>query len=80
MMAGKALLFGDAGTAERIRRAPHPGAAKALGREVAGFDEERWAAHRFGVVAAGNRAKFGQHPDLRQFLIATGYRLPAAGC
>jgi hypothetical protein len=24
MMAGKALLFGDAGTAERIRRAPHP--------------------------------------------------------
>src|SRR5262245_7260013 len=46
MMAGKALLFGDAGTAERIRQAPHPGAAKALGREVAGFDEERWTARR----------------------------------
>jgi len=34
MMAGKALLFGDAETAARIREAPHPGAAKALGRQV----------------------------------------------
>jgi ribA/ribD-fused uncharacterized protein len=75
MMAGKARLFGDAGIAEQIRRAPHPGAAKALGREVAGFDEERWAEHRFGVVVAGNLAKFGQHTDLREFLMAT-----AAGC
>src|SRR5215472_1415374 len=33
MMAAKALLFGDAETAERIRAAPHPGAAKALGRQ-----------------------------------------------
>ena len=32
MMAAKALLFDDAETAERIRQAPHPGAAKALGR------------------------------------------------
>src|SRR6266702_7023901 len=34
MMAGKALLFGDAETADRIRAAPHPRAAKALGRQV----------------------------------------------
>jgi NADAR domain len=32
MMAAKALLFGDSETADRIRQAPHPGAAKALGR------------------------------------------------
>lgn len=75
MMAGKALLFGDAGTAARIRQAPHPGAAKALGREVAGFDEERWAAHRFDVVVAGNLPKFGQHAGLRKFLMATGDRV-----
>lgn len=42
---------------------------------MAGFDEERWAAHRFGVVVAGNLAKFGPHPDLREFLMATGSRV-----
>jgi ribA/ribD-fused uncharacterized protein len=72
MMAGKALLFGDAGIAERIRQAPDPGAAKALGRQVGGFDEQRWAAYRFDVVVTGNMAKFGQNAELRQFLLGTG--------
>lgn len=31
MMAGKAQLFGDAGTAERIRRAPHRGGGEGAG-------------------------------------------------
>jgi ribA/ribD-fused uncharacterized protein len=75
MMAGKALLFGDAETAERIRQAPHPGAAKALGREVRGFDEQRWADRRFDLVVAGNLAKFGQHQDLRDFLLGTGRKV-----
>lgn len=77
MMAGKALLFGDIRTAERIRQAPDPAAAKALGREVAGFDEQRWAACRFDVVVAGNLAKFGQDPGLREFLLGTGDRVLA---
>jgi ribA/ribD-fused uncharacterized protein len=75
MMAAKALLFGDAETAARITAAPQPGAAKALGRQVRGFDEQRWASHRFDLVVAGNLAKFGQHPDLRAFLAATGSRV-----
>jgi predicted NAD-dependent protein-ADP-ribosyltransferase YbiA (DUF1768 family) len=50
MMRAKALLFGDAETAGRIVAAPHPGAAKALGREVRGFDEERWNERRFEIV------------------------------
>jgi len=75
MMAAKAELSGDAEMAARIRQAPHPGAAKALGRRVRGFSEERWAERRFGVVVAGNLAKFGQHPDLRGFLLGTGDRV-----
>ena len=75
MMAAKALLFGDTETADRIRQAPHPGAAKALGREVRGFDEQRWAERRFDLVVAGNLAKFGQHPDLLGFLLGTGRRV-----
>jgi ribA/ribD-fused uncharacterized protein len=77
MMAGKALLFGDIRTAERIRQAPDPAVAKALGREVAGFDEQRWAGCRFDMVVAGNLAKFGQHPGLREFLLGTGDRVLA---
>lgn len=75
MMAAKALLFGDADAAERIRQAPNPGAAKAVGREVRGFDEQRWADRRFDLVVAGNLAKFGQHQDLREFLLGTGNRV-----
>src|SRR5690348_2991545 len=50
MMAGKAMLFDDRQTAERICQAPHPRAAKDLGRRVRGFDEQRWAEHRFRIV------------------------------
>jgi ribA/ribD-fused uncharacterized protein len=75
MMAAKARLSSDAVAAAQILAAPHPGAAKALGRQVRGFDEQRWAEHRFEVVVAGNIAKFGQHPQLRGFLASTGSRV-----
>ena len=75
MMTAKALLFGDAETAARIRTAAHPKAAKDLGRQVRGFDEERWAERRFDFVVTGNLAKFGQHADLREFLLGTGSRV-----
>jgi hypothetical protein len=39
-----------------------------------GFDEQRWAEHRFEVVVAGNMAKFGQW-QLRDFLADTGSRV-----
>jgi ribA/ribD-fused uncharacterized protein len=75
MMAAKALLFGDTETAARIRAAPHPRAAKELGRQVLGFDEQRWAERRFDLVVTGNLAKFGQHVELRDFLLGTGSRI-----
>jgi ribA/ribD-fused uncharacterized protein len=75
MMAGKALLFGDAETADLIRAAPHPKRAKDLGRQVRGFDEQRWAERRYDLVVTGNLAKFGQHDDLRDFLLGTGSRV-----
>lgn len=75
MMAAKAMLFGDTETADRIRAAEHPEAAKALGRAVRGFDEQVWAERRFGLVVTGNLAKFGQHSDLRDFLLGTGNRV-----
>jgi ribA/ribD-fused uncharacterized protein len=65
-------LFGDEHAAARIRATTDPAKAKALGREVQGFDEQRWTAERFRIVVTGNLAKFGQHPDLREYLRSTG--------
>jgi len=50
MMAAKAALFGDAATRRAILQTAQPGAAKALGRSVKGFDETRWKAARFDAV------------------------------
>jgi ribA/ribD-fused uncharacterized protein len=47
-------------------------AAKALGREVAGFDNEKWERHLFDIVLDGNLEKFRQHRGLRKFLLGTG--------
>ena len=75
MMWHKATLFGDDGIAERVLEAAHPHRAKALGRQVRGFDEATWAARRYDIVVAGSVAKFGQHEELGRFLLGTGERV-----
>lgn len=75
MMIGKARLFGDDEIAERMLAAPHPGAVKALGRQVRGFDQATWDARCFDLVVAGSVAKFRQHPDLGRYLSRTGNRV-----
>jgi ribA/ribD-fused uncharacterized protein len=75
MMAGKARLFGDAETLERIPGAATPAEAKRLGRLVRGFDEATWTERRRELVVAGNVAKFGQDPALRAYLLGTGSRV-----
>ena len=75
MMAAKARLFDDLDGLAKVLAANSPGAAKAAGRKVQGFDEQRWVAARYDIVVAGNLAKFSQHPDLRQFLVATRERV-----
>jgi ribA/ribD-fused uncharacterized protein len=75
MMWRKAKLFGDLASAERILSAKHPHRAKTLGREVAGFDEQVWQEARFDIVVAANMAKFGEHADLREYLVNTGDRV-----
>lgn len=75
MMWRKAALFGDDRTAAAVLAAGHPRAAKDLGRQVGGFDQGTWDAHREEIVATANLAKFGQHPQLRRFLLGTGQRV-----
>ena len=75
MMAAKARLFGDVDTERRILAVQAPADAKALGREVRGFEEETWAEHRFGIVVTAGVAKFGQDLDLRAYLTSTSGRV-----
>lgn len=71
MMAEKARLFGDAETVSRILAAGTPAAAKALGRQVRGYDDAAWVARRFDAVVEGNLAKFSQNATLSGFLLST---------
>lgn len=75
MMAEKARLFGDQTTLAQILAAPHPGAAKALGRQVQGFDDILWAAQRFDIVVRGNQAKFAQNEALKSYLRNTNEKI-----
>jgi ribA/ribD-fused uncharacterized protein len=75
MMAEKAALFDDQATRAEVLRAPNPGAAKALGRKVRGFDESVWVRHRFAIVVRGNHAKLTQNQELGLFLSQTGSRI-----
>lgn len=71
MMAGKARLFGDASVLEQLLASADPREAKALGRQVRGFDEGAWKAHRSEIVVEGNVAKFSQNAAERAFLLGT---------
>lgn len=75
MMAEKARLFGDAEAERAAIAAAHPAEAKNAGRLVRRFDDEVWVAHRIEIVTRANVAKFGQHPELRAYLVGTGERV-----
>jgi len=72
MMAGKARLFGDAATCEKIIAARTPGEAKKLGRQIGNFNEAAWLEARFDLVTRGNVAKFSQNAALGAYLLGTG--------
>nr|WP_203589846.1 NADAR family protein [Streptomyces sp. SID13031] len=75
MMAGKARLFGDNESAAKVIAAGHPQRAKAIGRQVTGFDTETWQRHRAELVIEGNLHKFRQNKPLLDYLLNTGKRV-----
>lgn len=75
MMAGKARLFGDEETAEKILAATDPKQVKALGRKARAFDAEAWDREKFAIVREGSFQKFLQNAELRAFLLSTGDKI-----
>ena len=58
--------------AEAIRREPSPMVAARMGRDRAQPLRPDWEAVKDDVMRAAVRAKFRQHPELRDVLLATG--------
>lgn len=75
MMGKKALLFQDQASFNKILKAKSPGEAKALGRQVNGFDEKTWILNRNRIVLEGSLHKFSQNPPLKTFLLNTKDRV-----
>ncbi|KZN40115.1 hypothetical protein N483_18170 [Pseudoalteromonas luteoviolacea NCIMB 1944] len=75
MMYHKAKLFGDYDACEKVLSARSPAKAKAIGREVLGFEQTLWDEKRFEIVVNANLAKFSQNADLKAFLLSTGNRV-----
>ena len=72
MMYQKAMLFGDAETAQKILEAETPDEQKKLGRLVKNFDKDIWDAHAQEIVYQGNYYKFTQNAHLWEVLQKTG--------
>ena len=71
MMHRKGLVFGaPPDMLQRILEADARD-ARALGRQVPGFDERTWNAVARGIVAEGNYAKFTQNPPILRLLLET---------
>jgi len=75
MMYNKAKLFCDLESAVRIMQTSDPREQKALGREVANYDDDTWMEEAFDIVVQGNRAKFGTIPLFNQILRDTGDKI-----
>lgn len=75
MMAGKAKLFEDNEIWEQIIACETAPEAKQLGRNVRNFESSIWEQNRCAIVTKGNELKFGQHDELKTFLLGTGERV-----
>lgn len=58
--------------ADEVRRASSPGRAAAIGRSRARPLRRDWDSVKLDVMRVALRAKFEQHPHLREQLLATG--------
>jgi ribA/ribD-fused uncharacterized protein len=74
MMYAKALLMSDSATVQKILEAPGPAEAKALGREVKNFDQDKWEQNCDAIVEGGDYLKFSQDAWLKGVLLGTGRR------
>jgi len=71
MMYGKAMLFSDIKSAEKILKTNNVREQKHLGRLVKGFDNEIWQLNAPTIVYNGNKEKFIQNKEFLNLLLST---------
>ena len=75
MMHQKAITFKDYDIAKQILAEDNPGAQKALGRQIQGFDKTKWDKVCLSIVYKGNLNKFTQNTYLLKSLKDTENRI-----
>jgi ribA/ribD-fused uncharacterized protein len=71
MMFGKAILFHDYDTADKLLETSDAKTQKELGRQVKNYNDELWSKRRLRWVTKVNYHKFEQNPELKNFLVNT---------
>lgn len=72
LMWSKAIIFGDAETADKILKESNQRKIKDLGRQVQGYNDAEWSSVRYNVMVTILMEKFGQNPELKKKLLETG--------
>ena len=68
----KAVFFNDIDIAEEIIKFGHePKAAKHMGRQIKGFDAQKWSEVSFDIMVNVNYEKYSQSPWLKEILLST---------
>ena len=73
----KAMLFGDAFTANKILQADTPYEMNKLSYQINEVDKERWKEEGYAVCLKGITAKFHQNPNLLSMFHTTSPKLIA---
>jgi len=71
MMYGKAMLFSDVESAEKILNTNNVREQKQLGRLVKGFNNQIWQLNAPTIVYKGNEEKFRQNKEFLNLLLTT---------
>jgi len=72
MMAEKARYFNDSASETKIMNEQNPRQQKLYGKQVVGFDTDKWKNVCVDLVYPGIKAKFEQNQAIAQLLLATG--------
>lgn len=75
MMAGKAKLFSDELSYQKILSTNNPWDHQKLGRKVKNFSNEIWNENCLKIVTNGNFEKFKQNKDMLKILLETGDKI-----
>ncbi len=71
MMYGKAILFRDIDSANKILSTNNVREQKQLGRQVKNFNKEIWDLNATSIVYNGNKEKFRQNKEFLNLLLST---------